>query len=51
MVYGIDSSTISGKFEQILRALQIEMFYSKQEISGSLILIWRPTGMNNIEGI
>ncbi len=49
MVYGIDSSTLSGKFEQILRALQIEMFYSKQEILEAYFNL-APYGMN-IEGI
>ena len=32
IVYHIDSSSVSGKLLQIVRALQLEIFYSKDEI-------------------
>ena len=49
MVYHIDSSTVSGKIKQILRALQIELFYSKEEILEAYFNL-APYG-RNIEGI
>lgn len=49
IVYQIDSSKISGKFEQMLRALQIEFFYSKDDILEAYFNL-APYG-GNIEGI
>lgn len=49
IIYNIDSSKISGKIEQILRAIQIEMFYSKQEILEAYFNL-APYG-GNIEGV
>ena len=49
IVYHIDSSNIVGKIEQILRALQIEMFYSKKQILEAYFNL-APYG-GNIEGI
>lgn len=49
MVFDIDSSTIAGKLEQMLRAVQIEMFYSKEQILEAYFNL-APYGMN-IEGI
>ncbi len=49
LVYNIDSSTVAGKLEQMLRAVQIEMFYSKEEILEAYFNL-APYGMN-IEGI
>jgi penicillin-binding protein 1C len=47
--YGIQSKTISGKLKQMLRALQIEMHYSKDEILEAYFNL-APYG-NNIEGV
>ena len=49
IVYHIDSSSVIGKIEQVLRALQIEMFYSKKEILEAYFNL-APYG-RNIEGI
>ena len=49
IIFHIDSSTVSGKIKQILRALQIEMFYSKPEILEAYFNL-APYG-GNIEGI
>lgn len=49
IIYQIDSSKISGKLEQILRALQIELFYDKDEILEAYFNL-APYG-GNIEGI
>ena len=49
IVYHIDSSTVSGKIKQMLRALQIEMFYSKNEILEAYFNV-APYG-GNIEGV
>lgn len=49
IIFHIDSSTVSGKIKQMLRALQIEMFYSKQEILEAYFNL-APYG-GNIEGI
>ena len=49
IIYHIDSSTVGGKIKQMLRALQIEMFYSKKEILEAYFNI-APYG-GNIEGI
>lgn len=49
IVFDIDSSTISGKLKQVLRALQIELFYSKEEILEAYFNL-APYG-GNIEGI
>ncbi len=49
MVYHIDSANIIGKMEQILRAIQIELFYSKKEIIEAYFNL-APYG-GNIEGI
>ncbi len=49
IVYQIDSSKLSGKFEQMLRAIQIEFFYSKDEILEAYFNL-APYG-GNIEGI
>ena len=49
MRYGIDSRTIGGKLEQILRAVQIERHHSKQEILEAY-LNTAPYG-GNIEGV
>ena len=48
-IYHIDSSTLIGKAEQILRALQLEAMYSKDEILEAYFNI-SPYG-GNIEGI
>lgn len=49
IVYHIDSTTISGKIHQIFRAVQIEMFYSKDKILEAYFNL-APYG-GNIEGI
>lgn len=49
IVYHINSATLGGKIQQILRALQIEMFYSKEQILEAYFNI-APYG-GNIEGI
>jgi len=49
LIYQIDSSSLSGKFEQILRALQIELFYRKDEILEAYFNL-APYG-GNIEGL
>lgn len=49
IVYHIDSTSIWGKFEQIIRALQIELFYSKDEVLEAYFNL-APYG-GNIEGI
>lgn len=49
IVYNIDSSKIGGKALQILRALQIEMFYDKREILEAYFNL-APYG-GNVEGI
>lgn len=49
IVYQIDSSTVIGKIMQILRALQIEMYYSKEQILEAYFNL-APYG-GNIEGI
>jgi penicillin-binding protein 1C len=49
IIYHIDSRTIMGKIEQMLRAVQIEMFYSKDEILEAYFNL-APYG-GNIEGI
>lgn len=49
IVYQIDSTQALGKLEQILRALQIELFYSKREILEAYFNL-APYG-GNIEGI
>ncbi|MDD4557062.1 MAG: penicillin-binding protein 1C [Alphaproteobacteria bacterium] len=48
IVYHIDSRKLSGKFLQILRAIQIELFYSKEEILEAYFNL-APYG-GNIEG-
>jgi penicillin-binding protein 1C len=47
--FGIHSKTISGKIGQIIRALQLEIFYSKAEILEAYLNL-APFG-NNIEGV
>jgi penicillin-binding protein 1C len=47
--YGINSKTLSGKCWQIIRALQLEVHYSKNEILEAYLNL-APYG-NNIEGI
>ena len=49
IVYHIDSSSVSGKLLQIVRALQLEIFYSKDEILEAYFNL-APYG-GNIEGI
>lgn len=49
IVWQIDSSTMSGKIAQMLRALQIELFYSKDKILEAYFNL-APYG-GNIEGI
>lgn len=49
LVYHIDSSNSSGKFLQMLRAMQIELFYSKKKILEAYFNL-APYG-GNIEGI
>ncbi len=49
IVFRIDSSTLSGKIVQMLRALQIELFYSKDEILEAYFNL-APYG-GNIEGL
>lgn len=49
MLYQIDSSSFSGKIEQILRALQIEVFYNKEQILEAYFNL-APYG-GNIEGL
>lgn len=49
IIYQIDSTTVRGKIMQILRALQIELFYSKSQILEAYFNI-APYG-GNIEGI
>ena len=47
--FGINSKTASGKIEQIVRALQLEMHYSKDEILEAYLNL-APYG-GNIEGV
>ncbi|VVC77247.1 Penicillin-binding protein 1F [Aquicella siphonis] len=47
--YGIQSKTPSGKLSQILRAIQLEMHYSKDQILEAYLNL-APYG-NNIEGV
>lgn len=47
--FGINSKTLSGKLWQILRALQLEMHYSKNQILEAYLNL-APYG-NNIEGV
>ena len=47
--FGINSKKVSGKFEQILRAIQLEMHYSKDQILEAYLNL-APYG-GNIEGI
>jgi len=47
--FGIDSRTISGKAEQIFRALELERFYTKDEILEAYLNL-APYG-GNIEGV
>jgi penicillin-binding protein 1C len=47
--FGIDSSTIPGKVLQIMRALQIELYFSKNEILEAYLTI-APYG-GNIQGV
>lgn len=49
ILYNIDSKTIFGKINQALRAIQIEMFYSKKEILEGYFNL-APYG-GNIEGV
>lgn len=49
LIYDIDSTTFGGKIEQMLRALQIERHYSKDEILESYFNL-APYG-DNIEGL
>lgn len=49
LIYHLDTSTVGGKIQQILRALQIEMFYDKNEILQAYFNL-APYG-GNIEGI
>lgn len=49
MRYGIHSKTLSGKIWQIIRALQLETHYSKNEILEAYLNL-APYG-NNIEGV
>lgn len=49
MRYGLNSKKISGKFLQIVRALQIEMHYSKEQILEAYLNL-APYG-GNIEGV
>lgn len=49
ILFDIDSSTLSGKIVQMLRAIQLEMFYSKEEILEAYFNL-APYGMN-VEGI
>ena len=47
--YGIDSRTVGGKLHQVLRALQLERHYSKQELLEAYLNL-APYG-RNIEGV
>ena len=47
--YGIQSKNITGKIQQILRALQLEMHYSKKQILEAYLNL-APYG-NNVEGV
>lgn len=47
--FGLKTKTISGKLIQILRALQLELFYSKNQILEAYLNL-APYG-NNIEGV
>lgn len=49
IVYQLNTTTVAGKIEQILRALQIELFYSKAQILEAYFNM-APYG-GNIEGI
>lgn len=49
MNYGINSKKITGKIEQIIRAIQVEMHYSKEQILEAYLNI-APYG-GNIEGV
>lgn len=46
--YGMDTSTVPGKLRQILKALQIELFYGKDEILEAYLNL-APYGLN-VEG-
>ncbi len=48
MVYGVSSRNLSGKFQQILRALQLEAHYSKDELLEAYLN--RASYAYNIEG-
>ncbi|WP_298624264.1 penicillin-binding protein 1C [uncultured Legionella sp.] len=47
--FGINSKHVSGKFWQIIRAIQLEMHYSKDEILGAYLNL-APYG-GNVEGV
>ena len=47
--FGIDSRTVSGKFRQIIRALELERFYTKDQILEAYLNL-APYG-GNIEGV
>ncbi len=49
IVYQLNTTTVAGKIEQVLRALQIELFYSKTQILEAYFNV-APYG-GNIEGI
>lgn len=49
MRYGIHSKTIGGKFRQILKALQLERFYSKKQILEAYLNL--ASYGSNIEGV
>ena len=49
MLYGIDSSSVDGKVQQIIQALKLELRYSKDEILEAYLNL-APYG-HNIEGI
>lgn len=49
LIYNIDSRTLPGKLEQVLRAIQLEWHYSKDEILESYFNL-APYG-DNIEGL
>ncbi|MDR2901800.1 MAG: transglycosylase domain-containing protein, partial [Lactobacillales bacterium] len=49
LIYNIDSSTVAGKMHQMLRAIQLERHYSKEEILEGYFNL-APYG-DNIEGV
>lgn len=49
MLYGIHSKTITGKLWQIMKAMQLELFYSKEEILEAYLNLASYGG--NIEGV